>query len=107
MIELRPRERTRSRAFAQLILVPILVSQAKPDEACAVGNDLLAGTRTLGSHLVARQIEGLHRLLAPYRRAPDVATFLRRLRDELRERCWLARPLPHIDTLPGAERRDF
>jgi hypothetical protein len=68
VVELRPRERARSRAFAQLILISILIAQGRPDEACAVAFDVLDATRTLGSYLVVRQFEDLTERFAPYER---------------------------------------
>jgi ATP/maltotriose-dependent transcriptional regulator MalT len=94
VIELRPPQRARSRAFAHLILVSILITQGKPEEACAVAHDVLRTTRALGSYLVVQQLEELDRLLAPYRRSRDVAAFLECLHDELRERRWLIHWLP-------------
>jgi len=94
VVELRPRERARSRAFAQLMLTSILIAEGRPDEACRVAYDVLDTTRTLGSYLVVRQLEQLDELFAAYPRSRDVLIFRERLRDELRERRWLAHWLP-------------
>jgi hypothetical protein len=94
VIEIRPKDRARSRAFAQLMLISILVLQGKPDEACGVAYEVLDATRALGSYLVVQQLEELDRLFAPYQRNHDVADFLLRLGEELHERRWLSQCLP-------------
>jgi transcriptional regulator with XRE-family HTH domain len=97
VVELRPRDRARSRAFAHLMLISILIAQGKPDEACGVAYDVLDATRALGSYLVVQQLEELDRLLAPYRRDRDIAEFLSHLGEELRERRWLSQWLPSME----------
>jgi tetratricopeptide (TPR) repeat protein len=97
VVELRPRHRARSRAFAQLMLVSILIAEGKPDEACAVAAEVLEATRSLGSYLVVQQLDELERLLGPFRRNRDVAAFLDILSAELRERRWLANWLPAVE----------
>jgi len=47
ILELRAGDRTRSRAFGQLILVTVLIGQGKPDEACAVAQEVLTATESL------------------------------------------------------------
>lgn len=94
VVELRPRERARSRAFAQLMLTSILVAQGRPDEGCAVAGEVLDTTRALGSYLVVRQLQQLDDLMAAHSRSPDLRIFRERLRDELRARRWLAQWLP-------------
>jgi hypothetical protein len=89
IIELRPGDRTRSRAFGQLILVTVLIAQGKPDEACAVAQEVLDATQQLGSYLVIQQLLDLKQLLEPYRRNRVVADFLSCLDEALRERVWL------------------
>jgi ATP/maltotriose-dependent transcriptional regulator MalT len=101
VVELRPRERARSRAFAQLMLISILIAQGRPDEARAVAYDVLDATRTLSSYLVVRQFEDLQERFAPYERSREVAAFLDCLREELRERRWLADWLPSTDAHPN------
>ena len=90
-VALRPRERTRSRAFAQLLLLSSLVEQGDPDEACRVAAEVLDATGGLGSYLVVQQLQRLTSLFKPYRRNRDVATFLERLTAELGDRRWLTR----------------
>jgi tetratricopeptide (TPR) repeat protein len=97
VVEMRPRHRARSRAFAQLMLVSVLIAEGKPDEACAVATEVLEATRSLGSYLVVQQLEQLERLLEPHRRNRDVSAFLDCLNAELRERRWLAHWLPAMD----------
>lgn len=94
VVALRPRERIRSRAFAQLTLTTILVAQGRVDEACAMAGDVLAATRGLGSFLVVQHLERLRRSLGAHRAVPEVAAFLDVLTEELRERQWLAAWMP-------------
>jgi hypothetical protein len=94
VVELRPRDRARSRAFAQLMLISVLIAQGRPDEACGVAYEVLDATRTLGSYLVVQQLEELDRLLSPYRRNREVSHFLGHLAEELRQRRWLAQWIP-------------
>ena len=101
VVALRPAERIRSRAFAQLMLVSILITQGRVDEACGIAREVLDQTRALGSMLVVQQLESLSHRLAPFERNTDVAAFVAVLRDELRERRWLAQWLPDVDQ-PGA-----
>jgi hypothetical protein len=75
------------------MLISIMIRQGKPDEACAIAQDVLSATSALGSFLVVQQLGELERLLEPHRRSPDVAALLERLRGELRERRWLTRSL--------------
>jgi tetratricopeptide (TPR) repeat protein len=89
IIQLRPGDRTRSRAFGQLILVTVLIAQGKPDEACAVAQEVLDATQQLGSFLVIQQLLDLKELLEPHRGNRVVADFLACLDEALRERVWL------------------
>lgn len=41
IIELRPADRTRSRAFGQLNLIVALIEQGEPEQACALARDVL------------------------------------------------------------------
>ncbi len=101
VVALRPPERIRSRAFAQLMLVSILIAQGRPDEACAIAHEVLRSTRALASVLVVQQFEALDRRLIPYRDNTDVAVFLEVLREELRDRRWLTQWLPTDPDQPG------
>ncbi|MGH3678893.1 MAG: helix-turn-helix domain-containing protein [Natronosporangium sp.] len=89
IVALRTSERTRSRAFGQLILVSALLSQGKLEEACAVAHDVLSATRHLGSYVVVRELLSLQQRLAPQRANPVVSTFLGCLEVGLHERRWL------------------
>jgi hypothetical protein len=91
VVGLRSGDRTRSRAFGQLILAQVLIEERDLDEASAVGRDVLDGTRALGSFLVVRQLQRLRELLAADRSAPAVAEFLGYLDEELRRRMVLYR----------------
>jgi hypothetical protein len=91
VVALRPSDRTRSRAFGQLILVRVLVAQGKPDEACALAQAVLDATQTLGSFLVAQQLLDLKQVVERHRTNSVVADFLSRLDEGLKERIWLGR----------------
>lgn len=90
IIALRPGDRTRSRAFGQLLLVTVLVAQGKADEACAIAQAVLDATQQLGSYLVISQLFDLKQLLEPHRTVnKTVAAFLPYLEEALTERLWL------------------
>lgn len=89
VIELRPGDRTRSRAFGQLILATVLTAQGKSDEACAMAQQVLQATQQLGSYPVIQQLLDLKQLLKPYGANRVVADFLGSLDEALRERMWL------------------
>lgn len=89
IIRLRPGERTRSRAFGQLILATVLIAQGKPDEGCSVAQEVLDATQQLGSFLVIQQLLDLKELLEPHHGNRVVADFLVCLDEALRERVWL------------------
>lgn len=93
VIRLRPPDRVRSRALAQLILVSILIAQHRPEEACGVARQALDATTTLGSVQVFRQLEALGDRLESYRGSRPVDDFVRCLRAELTARRWMTRPL--------------
>jgi len=97
VVDQRPGHRTRSRAFAQLMLVSICIAEGRPEQACAVATEVLGATRGLGSYLVLQQLDRLTRLFRPHRRSSEVAVFLETLGGELRERRWLANWLPAAD----------
>ncbi|MGH3327417.1 MAG: helix-turn-helix domain-containing protein, partial [Streptomycetales bacterium] len=91
IIKLRPLDRTRSRAFGQLILVTALIGQGKLEEACAVAQQVVDSTQSLSSYLVIRQLLDLQQHLEPHRASEVVAGFLLSLEEALRERLWLYR----------------
>ncbi|MGH3806761.1 MAG: helix-turn-helix domain-containing protein [Pseudonocardiaceae bacterium] len=89
IIELRPADRTRSRALGQLILVTVLIEQGQPEQACAIAQDVLDATQSLGSCLVIQQLRGLQQLFAPHSTNAVVKDFLDCLGEALRQRAWL------------------
>ena len=91
VVVLRPSDRTRSRAFGQLILARVLIAQGEPDEACALAQAVLDATQALGSFLVLQQLFDLKHLVERHRANSVVADFLSRLEEGLKERMWLGR----------------
>ncbi|GAB1693388.1 helix-turn-helix domain-containing protein [Krasilnikovia sp. M28-CT-15] len=96
---LRPPDRVRSRALAQLILVSILIAQHRPEEACAVARRVLDATTALGSVQVSRQLEALGGGLQAYRNVRCVDEFRQRLRDELTARRWMTQFSGGVDPI--------
>jgi hypothetical protein len=91
IVALRPSHRTRSRAFGQLALAAILITQGKPDEACCIARDVLEATQSLGSFLVIGQLLRMQRLLQPHRHNTVVADFLGCLEETVTGRLCLYR----------------
>lgn len=89
VIELRPGDRTRSRAFGQLLLASVLIPQGRLDEACALAQEVLGATQQLGSGLVHEQLLDLRLRLEPHRDTAVVADFLEQLDEALEQRTWL------------------
>jgi tetratricopeptide (TPR) repeat protein len=89
IIELRPADRTRSRALGQLILIAALIEQGEPEQACAIAREVLSSTQSLGSYLVIQQLRDIQLLLEPYKSAATVGEFLECLGEALRQRVWL------------------
>jgi hypothetical protein len=79
------------------MLISILVTEGRPDEACGIAYEVLSSTRALGSMIVLRQLEDLGRKLELHRHNTDVATFLEYLHQEVRERRWLTEWWPGAD----------
>jgi hypothetical protein len=96
VIKIRPPDRVRSRALAQLILVSILIGQHRAEEACDVARQVLAVTTTLGSAQVFRQLQAIGLGLAPYRGSRRVAEFVDYLHGELEVRRWMTRQLSAV-----------
>jgi hypothetical protein len=70
-----------------------LVAQGQPDEACAVGNEVVDVTEGLRSALVFKELEALQRRLQPHRSSMAVTDFAHRLDDVLdvrRRSSWAA-----------------
>ncbi|MFF4648256.1 hypothetical protein [Streptomyces sp. NPDC001389] len=78
-LALRDASRARSRAFGQVTLTRILLTQGQIDAACAVGGDLLDACQSIGSLRLSLQLDGLHSELVPYRTVPAVRDLLSRM----------------------------
>jgi hypothetical protein len=102
VIALRPPERVRSRAIAQLMLISILITEGRSDEACGIAREVLNSTQVLGSMIIIKQLRDLGRKLEAYRHSTDVAAFLECLHQELRERRWLIEWLPDADRVSAS-----
>ena len=72
IIKLRHSSHARSRAFGQLRLAAILVSQREIDQACAVSETALAETDRLSSSRVTQLLASLHEQLKPHASHPRV-----------------------------------
>ena len=81
ILTLRPPTRGRSRAFGQLVLANILIAQRRPDEACAVVDEVLAALSSLSSYLVSAQLTETGKRLTPFVDSHIVASCLERLRE--------------------------
>ncbi len=91
----RPGGRVRSQALARMLLATALVGQARIEEACDLTHQTVDLTHGLGSAVVLDQLRHLALLLRSHAvRCPDVPQLLDRLRDTIRERRWVALPLP-------------
>jgi hypothetical protein len=66
VISLRNSNHVRSRAFSQLRLANILVTQGEIDHACSIAADVLASSGQLSSHRVSRLLRALHAKLLPH-----------------------------------------
>lgn len=89
IVRLRPGNRTRSRALGQLTLAAALIERQKLDEACAIAQEVIDSTQSLGSCLVIGQLLELQQILQPHRANRVVAEFLICLDEALHERLWL------------------
>lgn len=67
----------------------VLISQDKPDKACAAAAQVLDATQSLGSYLVIQQLLDLKQLLEAHRASKVVADFLVCLGQALKERLRL------------------
>jgi tetratricopeptide (TPR) repeat protein len=72
VIRLRDNNHARSRAFGQLRLAAILVSQGEVDHACTVSQAALASTDRLSSSRVTQLMSSLYEQLQPHASQPDV-----------------------------------
>jgi hypothetical protein len=91
VLALRTTDRTRSRAFGQLVLAEVLAEQGEIDAACAVGQEVVGATQALGSFRVVQQLDDLREIVYPHRRHRAVADFLAVAAAASRERAWLQR----------------
>jgi hypothetical protein len=66
VISLRASSHVRSRAFSQLRLADILVTQGEIDHACTVAADALASTGQLSSHRVSELLRALRSKFLPH-----------------------------------------
>jgi tetratricopeptide (TPR) repeat protein len=86
IITLRSGDRTRSRAFGQLLLVGALIAQGVPEEACGIAREVLEATHSLNSYLVLEQLNSVRANLAPFKSNKVVSTFRSELGEGLRAR---------------------
>jgi len=98
IIALRAGSHTRSRAFGQLMLIEVLFAQGRPEEACAIGQEVLEATHSLGSYLVLEKLHQLQTLLVPFRGNAKAEDFLTRLTEALRVRSAQYRPAREIQS---------
>jgi DNA-binding transcriptional regulator YiaG len=87
VISLRTSSHARSRAFGQLRLAGILVSQGEIEEACAVSDAALASSDRLSSSRVTQLLHSLHSQLMSHASAPGVEPVVRSLSTALSTRA--------------------
>jgi transcriptional regulator with XRE-family HTH domain len=87
VINLRNSNHARSRAFGQLRLAGILVSQGEIEHACAVSDAALASSDRLSSSRVTQLLHSLHGQLTPHAAAPGVEHVVRSLSTALGARA--------------------
>jgi hypothetical protein len=75
-IELRPGDRVRSRALAQLTLAEVLVDAHRIEEAAATGEAVCGIVETLASTQVSRRLDSLGTTLSRHGALPVVPSFL-------------------------------
>ncbi|MFG3420578.1 helix-turn-helix domain-containing protein [Micromonospora sp. NPDC048063] len=86
----RPADRVRSMAFAQLMLVTVLIGKGRIDEACAVTHRTLDEIAGLGSGVIIDQLQHASVLFTSHAKAcTEVPPLLDRLHDAIRERSWI------------------
>lgn len=106
VIQLRPVERARSRALAQLMLIAAHLDRGRPEEACGLAREVLIATRTLGSQLIFEQLAALRQRFGHYRAEPAVAELLAGIASALANRVRFDR-LVEMETttsVPGGSR---
>jgi hypothetical protein len=87
VISLRSSSHARSRAFGQLRLASILVSQGEIEHACAVSDAALASSDRLSSGRVTELLYSLHAQLTPHASAPDAEHVVQALSTALSTRA--------------------
>ncbi|MCX4573474.1 hypothetical protein OHB41_09830 [Streptomyces sp. NBC_01571] len=75
-LALRDASRVRSRAFGQVTLARVLLSQGQLDAACSVGMDLLSACQSVTSLRLSRQLDALQADFDLHRQAPEVRELL-------------------------------
>lgn len=75
-VTLRGADRARSRAFGQISLADILISQGELERACAVGHEVVGACQTLGSLRITQQLNDLRHALSPYSSVRTVSDLL-------------------------------
>ncbi|MEH1053668.1 DNA-binding protein [Micromonospora sp. CPCC 206171] len=87
----RPVDRVRSRAFAQLMLVTVLVGKGRIDEACTVTHQTLDEITSLGSGVIVDQLQHASVLFMSHTKAcVEIPPLLDRLHETIRERSWIS-----------------
>ncbi|MGQ4402230.1 hypothetical protein ACN6K4_002973 [Streptomyces hayashii] len=75
-LALRDASRVRSRAFGQVTLARVLLSQGQLDAACSVGMDLLSACQSVTSLRLSRQLNALQADFDLHRQVPEVRELL-------------------------------
>ncbi|MGW0192625.1 hypothetical protein [Nonomuraea sp. NPDC003201] len=88
-VALRPGDRTRSRALAQLVQASVLIAEGDHAGACRVAMTVADDTRSLSSLVVTRHLANLRASLEAYRGEESAAASLIVLDAALKERLWL------------------
>jgi hypothetical protein len=87
VISLRSSSHARSRAFGELRLAGILVSQGEIEHACVVSDAALASSDRLSSSRVMQLLHSLHTQLMPHASVPGVEPVVRSLSTALSTRA--------------------
>jgi tetratricopeptide (TPR) repeat protein len=91
IIDLRPGDHARSRAFGQLLLADALVAKGEIEEACAAGRKALEAAQSLSSYLVVQHVHRLADSLQPYRANQAADDYLTAVGHAAADRLW---PVP-------------
>ncbi|MBX7266011.1 hypothetical protein KIF24_08195 [Micromonospora sp. Llam7] len=83
-------DRVRSTAFAQLMLVTVLIGKERIDEACALTHQTLDEITSLGSSMILDQLLHTSVLLRSQAKTyTEIPALLERLQRTIRERSWI------------------